>query len=89
MPTFTFLFDLYGQANGQEEAVFPDPAAAIAAARDSLEQRVDGIKAGVAVARGAASDADLTWLGRWDWSVADGFLWRADGGSADAAASGR
>jgi hypothetical protein len=78
MQTFTFLFDLYGRANGQKEADFPDQAAAIAAARETLEQRVDGIKAGVVVARGAASTGTMEPLGRWDWSADDGFLWRAE-----------
>ena len=78
MQTFTFLFDLYGRDNGQEEAVFPDQAAAIAWARETLEQRVDGIKAGVAVAKGAASTGTVAWLGRWDWSVADCFRWQAE-----------
>jgi hypothetical protein len=79
MPIFTFRFDLYGQPNGQDEADFPDQATAIAAARQELERRVDGIKAGVAVAQGAASTEDVEWLGRWDWSARDGSLWRPDG----------
>ena len=79
MQTFTFVFDLFGQPNGEEEAVFPGPAAAIDAARETLEQRVDGIKAGVAVAQGAASTGDLRPLGRWDWSADEGSRWRAQG----------
>ncbi len=79
MPTFTFRFDLYGQPNGEDEADFPDQAAAIAAARQELEQRVDGIKAGVAVARGSAATGAVEWLGRWDWSAQDGSLWRPAG----------
>jgi hypothetical protein len=77
MQTFTFVFDLYGQPNGEEEAGFPDQAAAIEAARVALEQRVDGIKAGVAVAQGTASGEGVKWLGRWDWSAADGSRWKA------------
>ena len=77
MPIFTFRFDPYGQPNGQEEADFPDQAAAVAAAREALEQRVDGIKAGVAVAQGAASAGNVEWLGRWDWSESDGSRWQA------------
>jgi hypothetical protein len=75
MPTFTFAFDLYGRPNGQEEADFSDRAAAISAARRALEQRVVGIKAGVAVAHGAAAAEDVELLGRWDWSAQDGSRW--------------